>query len=68
MNIILTAVLALSAGWCIGHRTARIVFIPIGGTSAQDDDAFIAEQRARFNQIVAGLDTPDRNDPPRSAA
>lgn len=68
MITVLAAVLALSAGWCIGHRTARIVFIPIGGTSAQDDAAFIAEQRAHFDQIVAGLDLPDHNDPPRSAA
>ncbi|MFD7774298.1 hypothetical protein [Streptomyces sp. NPDC059753] len=68
MITIITAVLGLSAGWCIGHRSARIVFIPISGSSAQDDAAFIAEQRARFDQIVAGFDLPDQNDPPRSAA
>ncbi|MGW6747605.1 hypothetical protein [Streptomyces sp. NPDC055006] len=67
MITILVAVLALSVGWCIGHRTARIVFIPIGGTSAQDDAAFIADQRGRFDQIVAGLYLPDRNEPPQSA-
>ncbi|MGW6481286.1 hypothetical protein ACWGDS_25895 [Streptomyces sp. NPDC055059] len=55
---LLAAALALAAGWCIGHRTVRVIHAPIGGTAAQDDAAFIAEQRTRFEQLVADLDLP----------
>ena len=60
---ILVAVLVFAAGWTIGHRTARIRHIPIGALPAQDqaalDEAWIADERARFDALVAGIDLPD---------
>ncbi len=35
----LTAVLMYSAGWCHGHRTARIRHVPIGAQPADDQAA-----------------------------
>jgi len=62
---ILVAVLVFAAGWTIGHRTARIRIIPIGALASQDqaalDEAWIADERARFDARVASLDLP--NDP-----
>ena len=69
---ILTALLALAAGWCWGHRTARVIHIPVGATAEQDaaavadaNAAFIAHTRRRFDDMVAGLDlnTPDQEQP-----
>ncbi|MFK0124916.1 hypothetical protein ACIQSP_16565 [Streptomyces nigra] len=62
MTYLLTALLALSAGWCWGHATARVRHVPIGATAEEDDEAFIADERARFDQLVAGLDVPDDHD------
>jgi len=59
--LILAAVLVFAAGWAIGHRTARIRIIPIGALAADDETALLADERARFDQLVAGLDLP--NDP-----
>ncbi|MEW2420472.1 hypothetical protein AB0911_08000 [Streptomyces nigra] len=67
MTYLLTALLALSAGWCWGHATARVRHIPIGATAEEDDAAFIADERDRFDQLVAGIELPDDHDP-RSAA
>ncbi|MFB6619692.1 hypothetical protein ACFC5H_09140 [Streptomyces rochei] len=64
MTYLLAALLALAAGWCWGHRTARIRYVPVGAAARDDDAAFIANERARFDAIVAGLDIPDD---PRSA-
>ena len=68
--LILTATLAGSTGWCLGHRTARIRHMPIGATAEQDtaaieaaQAAFLAHNRRRFNDLVAGLDLPDGHDP-----
>ncbi|MFF2852629.1 hypothetical protein ACFVT5_41010 [Streptomyces sp. NPDC058001] len=65
MTYLLTALLALACGGIIGHRTARIRHVVIGGTRERDDAAFLADERARFWQLVNGLDLPDD---PRSAA
>lgn len=61
--LILTALLALAAGWCAGHRTARVRIVVIGATAEQDaaaveaaHAAFIEHTRRRFDDIVAGLD------------
>ncbi|MFH9977919.1 hypothetical protein ACH4ND_01400 [Streptomyces sp. NPDC017179] len=35
-SLLLVAVLAAAAGWCCGHRTARIRHVPVGATEAQD--------------------------------
>ncbi|MFD5631615.1 hypothetical protein [Streptomyces sp. NPDC127072] len=63
---ILTAVLALSLGFTCGHRTARVRHIPVGATREQDNAAFRAHERARWDDLVAQLDTPadldDRKD------
>lgn len=58
LYLVLTATLNISIGWCWGHATARIRHIPIGGTAAQDDAAFLAHEQARFNDLVAQLDFP----------
>ncbi|MFJ6566252.1 hypothetical protein ACIQNU_02440 [Streptomyces sp. NPDC091292] len=67
MTYLLTALLALALGWCWGHRTARIQIIHIGSSPAQDNAAFLAYERARFDEIVNGLDLPGP-DEPRNAA
>jgi len=59
--LILAVLLALAAGWTIGHRTARIRIIPIGALLADDEAALLEDERARFDALVAGLDLP--NDP-----
>ena len=59
--LILAVLLALAAGWTIGHRTARIRIIPIGALLADDEAALLEDERARFDALVASLDIP--NDP-----
>lgn len=66
MTHLLTALLALSLGWCWGHLTARVRVVVIGATAAQDDAALSADERARFRQITGYLDEPD--DPRSNAA
>lgn len=65
MTYLAVALLALSIGWCWGHSTARIRHIPIGALAAQDEAEFLTDERARFDELVAGLDIPDP-DAPRS--
>lgn len=72
--LILTATLAGSAGWCAGHRTARIRHVPIGTTAEQDaaaieaaQAAFLAHNRRRFEDLVAGIELPDDHDPQSAA-
>jgi hypothetical protein len=60
---ILAVSLALAVGWLAGHRTARVRLVFIGGTPQQDDAAFIADEAARFWQLVNSLDLPDPDDP-----
>lgn len=69
MTHLLTALLALSVGWCWGHRTARIRIIVIGATAQQDqaalnaeNAAFIAETRRRFDEQIRGFDLKDPKD------
>ena len=38
----LAVLLALAVGWVLGHRTARVVRVPIGTTAAQDETALTA--------------------------
>lgn len=56
---LLGALLALAVGWVLGHRTARVVHVPIGATQADDDAQLLAHERARFNDLIAQLDLPD---------
>lgn len=51
----LAALLALSAGFTIGFRT-RPFTPPAPGCPCRDDAAFIAHERARFDDLVAQLD------------
>lgn len=44
--LILAIVLALPAGWCWGHSTARIRHVPIGAT-AEQDEATLTEHNNR---------------------
>jgi hypothetical protein len=63
---VLALLLGLTAGWCVGHSTARIRLVFIGATPAQDeaaiaaDTAFMTEQRARFDAITAGFNDKDQ--------
>jgi len=63
MTYLLVAVLALSAGWCWGHSTARVRYAFIGGTREQDRAAIRAAIQAeidqRFKELTADLDRPD---------
>jgi len=61
VTVLLAVLLAFAAGWCWGHRTARIRIIPIGALLADDEAAFLEDERRRYEQLVAGLDLP--NDP-----
>jgi hypothetical protein len=60
VTYLLTALLALAAGWTWGHATARVDHILIGAIRPQDA-AFIAEQRRQFDELIARLDLPDDN-------
>lgn len=57
--LILGLVLGLSAGWCWGHATARVRHVPIGALRTDDEEALLAADRARFDQLIASLDLPD---------
>ncbi|MFF0512459.1 hypothetical protein [Streptomyces sp. NPDC004250] len=63
MTHLLVALLALAAGWCWGHSTARIRHVPIGATRAQDQTALAAHDVAEFWHIVNRLDLPNPDDP-----
>lgn len=67
MTYLLVALLALAAGWCWGHLTARIIHIPIGALAEEDEAALTADEHARFKAITRHFDQPDDHDP-RSAA
>ena len=56
---LLAVLLALAAGWVIGHSTARIRIIPVGAVLADDETALLAHERARFDDLIAQLDVPD---------
>lgn len=56
---------ALAAGWLWGHHTARIRYVLVGGTDL-DEAAFLADERARFDQLIADFDQT-RPDDPRSS-
>ena len=68
--LILTGALTGSAGWWIGHRTARVRIVVIGATAQQDataidqlspaDEQQLAEWRARLDQLTAPFNTPDQ--------
>lgn len=60
---LLALVLGASAGFLLGHRTARVVHVPIGATAAEDeaalsahDEQLVGEWRAHLDQL---LDTYD---------
>lgn len=67
MTYLLTALLALAAGWIWGHATARIRIVPLCTSCEADEAAVLADERARFDQLVTGL-TLDQPDDPRSSA
>jgi hypothetical protein len=62
VTYLLVAALCIAIGWCWGHSTARIRHVPIGATQADDEAAFIEQQRRQFEQRVASLDLPDDPD------
>jgi hypothetical protein len=68
VTYLLVALLALALGWCWGHTTARTVHIPIGAHPDDDEAAWLADERLRFDQLTAGLDPDQDDDTPRSSA
>lgn len=54
--------IALAAGCCLGYATTRI---RTASRTVQDalDDVFIAEQRADYDELLAGLDLNPPDDP-----
>jgi hypothetical protein len=62
----LTAVIAYSAGWCHGHRTARIRHVVIPTGCSCTDQAAIAEAEDTFLDGFRRESSPD--DPGSSAA
>ncbi|MET7437005.1 hypothetical protein ACFYQQ_01070 [Streptomyces sp. NPDC005496] len=61
MITILAAVLALAAGWTIGI-CHRLFILPPPGCRCEDDAAFMAHQRARFEDLAAQLNEPSHLD------
>ena len=63
MITILAVLIALAAGWCCGHRTARIRIVVIGATPAQDqaalDEQILTEWRTQLEQHLDHFDIPD---------
>ncbi|MEV0691804.1 hypothetical protein [Streptomyces sp. NPDC050388] len=59
LYVILTAVLVGPACWRWGHSTARVRIVHVGAIRAQGDEQLLAQERAHFDQLVAGLDLPD---------
>ncbi|WP_060880605.1 hypothetical protein [Streptomyces scabiei] len=53
---LLAVALALAVGWILGHRTARIVRIPIGATAVEDETALSAADEQRLGEWSARLD------------
>ena len=68
MTYLITFLLALALGWTWGHTTARIVHIPIGAHADEDDQAFLDDERARYDQLIASLDDDPPDDPRSNAA
>lgn len=69
--LLLTVALALAVGWVLGHRTARVVRIPVGATAAEDETALTAADEQLLGEWSAHLDTLtspfDLPDDPRNA-
>lgn len=55
---LLGALLAAAVGWVLGHRTARVVHIPVGATAAEDETALTAADEQLLDQLTAPFD-PD---------
>lgn len=76
MTYLITALLALSVGWCWGHSTARVRVRFVGARPADDQTAideaeerFIAAFRDRIDkELAAYLDQTTDPDDPRNAA
>ncbi|NUU25243.1 MAG: hypothetical protein HOV68_27630 [Streptomycetaceae bacterium] len=62
--------LLTAAAWLLGHRTARIVHVPIGATAAQDetaltaaDEQLVGEWSAHLDQLTAPFDPDTTKEP-----
>ncbi|UJV43828.1 hypothetical protein [Streptomyces sp. AMCC400023] len=49
--------LLLALAWVIGHRTARVVRVPVGATAAEDETALSAADEQLLGQWSAHLET-----------
>lgn len=63
MTYLLVFLLALVAGWVWGHRTARVHIVPLCTSCEADEAAILAHDRARFDEVVAGVDVPSPDEP-----
>lgn len=63
MTYVLACMIALAAGWTWGHRTARVHIVPLCTSCEADEVAILADDRARFEELVAGLDVAPPDDP-----
>lgn len=66
MTYLLTALIAIAAGWSWGHSTARIRHTPMWACARCDAVALTAEETARLKAIERHFDDPA--DPRSSAA
>ncbi|MGW0821800.1 hypothetical protein [Streptomyces sp. NPDC002845] len=57
------AALCVALGWYLGRSTAHVRPVVVGATREQDDAAFLADERARFDALIADLDIPDDHNP-----
>lgn len=68
MTYVLACLIALVVGWVWGHRTARVHIVPLCTSCEADEAAILAHDRARFEELVAGLDVTPPDDPRSSTA
>lgn len=59
MTYLLIAILIGPACWTLGHRTARVHIVPLCTSCQADKAALLADERARFDELVASLELPD---------
>lgn len=65
MTYLLIAALVGPVCWVLGHRTARVHIVPLCTSCEAAEAALLADERARFDELVASLELPDD---PRSSA
>ncbi|NUS26085.1 MAG: hypothetical protein HOV92_17940 [Streptomyces sp.] len=67
MTYLLIAVLIGPVCWALGHRTARVHIVPLCTSCEAGEAALLADERRRFDQLVADFEREQPDDPRSSA-